>query len=350
MSSRYTVSPSSKVSAEVLHSNSLYLISVKDISLKTGSSISRLEGRIRMGLFDRILGKKKPKNVPNLEELIRLVGNRNYSDMPKITAILQENLTELSNDSTGRLLNLDGKIAVHRLVVTTEGVFGLIDTIVKKADDAILNFNIIATPHYGIAQKCNDFMLKQGFSEKDLACITPSMDDNAEMEVLEKVKSGECKFLIADAYRLVSRWQLNNLKILSDNLKAKANTKSLEGDPLISLFLVDPESMTSTQVERALEVIDAREGSPTNSIFQKYVISIISAESARESKALRDMKKPEDPWEVDLVVKGLPKAIYENDCQNLARWIHLIPSQSNPSAAWELIDDATSLIRKLKGY
>lgn len=311
-----------------------------------------------MGLLDRVFGKRKPKDIlenetqnkiSNLEELIKLVDGRNDSDIPRIKDLLQENLIELKKYSAGRLVNLDGKFAGSSLVETTKEIFISINAMVKASDDIILNFNIIATPHYGIADECNKFMLNHGFSEKDLAIITPDMNDNAEMEILEKVKSGEFKVLIADAYRLDPKWQLSNLKILSENLKAKANVKRSEEGSLINLFLIDPESMASLQIERALDVIDAREGSPTNSIFQKNVMALMSVENARESKALREMKKSEDSWTVGLVVNGLPKAIYENDCENLARWISLIPHQSVSSAAWELIDDATSLIRKLKG-
>lgn len=316
---------------------------------------SILGGNIKMGFLDRFLRGKKPKEVleiknqkkvSNLEELIKFVANRDNSDIARIKVLLEEKLIELKNDSTGRLLNLDGKFSGYQLCETTKEIFVGIDAIIKASDDVILNFNIVATPHYGIAHECYDFMLTQGFEEKDLACITPFMNDSAELEMLEKVKNGECTILITDAYRLNSKWQLSNLRILSENL-TKSKTKHSEEGSLINLFLVDPESMTSSQIEQALEAIDAREGSPTNSIFQKNVMALMSVENASKSKALREMKKPEDLWTIDLVVKGLPKAIYENDCENLARWIDLIAHQSVPSATWELIDDATSLIRKL---
>jgi hypothetical protein len=172
-------------------------------------------------------------------------------------------------------------------------------------------------------------------------CILTKMTDRDENEVVEQIKSGKYRLLISDAYRLGSKWQLGNMESAIPNIKKYIKTTPQE-EIQVTLFLLDPEIMTTLQIEQAVEMFDE---SFTSNIFTKDMIVPISVENARESKVLREMKGLENPWRLDYVTDNLWRAIHENNCNELAKTIRLIPpNPPDPSVIWILMENAIKLI------
>ena len=73
----------------------------------------------------------------------------------------------------------------------------------------------------------------------------------------------------------------------------------------------------------------------------KDTIVITSLDVAKENEKMRSaIKSNNSILSIDLAKANLSDSVRENDCQELAKIIKLIPIQSDQSATWSLIESA----------
>jgi hypothetical protein len=292
------------------------------------------------------LGKlfgNKPSPGADLTELKALQLGRDNATLPQVKELMQDILTKLQKKPVKTTYSALDKASGSRIFTSTQDIYSFIEkTLSMMVKKEINTFGIIAAPS---ARECWKALVSKGVPENEMAVITPDMDEAAEREAIQALKQGMRRLVIADPNRLDFKWNLGDMKAFAER-SADKDKKSQ-----VFLFLVEPESMTSLQIEQAGEIIDktGENGNFSADSYNKDILVLASAVCANQSEVLRSSKKPEKSWEIDDVLNHLPKAIHANDCKYLQSTASLLLYQNAPSAAWQLVDNAVKLLDYVNG-
>jgi hypothetical protein len=180
----------------------------------------------------------------------------------------------------------------------------------------------------------------RGRGFEGVACVGLEMPEDEAQELLKEVQAGKHSVLVADPYRFDSKWDLGRLESVAE-VPVKRGDR---GEGYVVLFLVNPVSMTTLQIERAGKAGEswARHITQhiTNTPAEYEEVAIVSIDEGNKNVALRRIARQQGGWSADLVREYWWLATCENDKRELARKIDLMSHQTDPLAAMTLLGSA----------
>lgn len=289
--------------------------------------------------LDKLFGKSSSVEA-ELEQLKKIQVARDESMIHQIESLLQSIADKLEKKPKKSKSTLMEQVSASRLFKSPRETCIFIErTLSMLKDKGIHAFIVIAAPYYGMAKDCSEYLMNKGIAESELAILTPDMDETAEKPILQAVKSGQRRILIADSNRFDWKWHLGDMK----EFIAKGSSKT---KPQALLFILEPELMTTLQIEQAKAVIDRTDesGSFPSSLFNKDILVLASAEAVIDVDVIRNSRKSDKPWEINDILDNLQNAVTANNNTQLQRMTSLLPLQKDPTVVWQLLDDALKLL------
>jgi hypothetical protein len=269
------------------------------------------------------------KKLIELRKMNEIVKSRSQVSLLILSTFLENSLTELKEISYEKLFSLHG---FETVVNTIGGGSQFIASVLKDIDKkGTFGFYIIATPNSAVSFEINKLLINNGIQENKLACMMPGTDDIGEKKIRSSLKNGEINTLIADAYRLSAKWSFGEFV----NVSSKKSSAFL--------FLVEPECMTTLQIENALETIDfTRKDTFTKDLFILY-----TCDSIGESRIMQNIMGPKLKTDIDMISNNLYRVVHENDCIELGRKNQLIHVNISSPVVWEIMESGITLLMSI---
>ncbi|MCS7151845.1 MAG: DEAD/DEAH box helicase family protein, partial [Endomicrobia bacterium] len=213
------------------------------------------------------------------------------------------------------------KVESHwRLFNTQKGMIKFIYQATQLMNSkGIANFNLILTPDSSISKTAYDVLVELGVNPAEIKLVDGSVSDK-ELDMLrDEVKQGKYKFVIADAYLLGRGWNVGKMLEAANILKEQQQATSDKVQA--TLWLLEPHLMTETQMLQSAGRIDPFGNNRFDtSLWTKDIISLVSVETAREVKTLREAAKNNSwNWSLDIIVDNIHKVQLENEEEALRK-------------------------------
>jgi len=280
-----------------------------------------------------------------LQKIAELVAHRESASLGIITSFLEEYIEKLKHVKYDEHFPESILWANWAIMHTQDGIYDVIKGLVRKAEEEKkATFWVITVPSY--PNKPKEGLSAREF--KEIACIEPQMTEEDEMEMVNKVKVGEYRFLIAVPNRFDSKWNLGSMEEAARILNKRMKVDLCQKVEVI-LCVINPELMTALQFEQAFGVIDLEQDRNfARSAFNKEALMITSIERANDNITLRNKAMEQGGWNVDILKDNYWDAVHENDINALAVKIRLIPHQYDSSVVWKLLGSALKEINALE--
>lgn len=298
-----------------------------------------------MGIFDKFRGKKsEPDDVVKDKGTSNKVININDASVSEIQDYLGNKINEIENISYKDSVPLLKGFSGARIFDTTKDEARFLSEIISMSDkEKIPNINIISTPDSIISSVINDVLLENGVSPSEIGYISPVMLESEGNEVLDNFfNKGEYKYLISDAYRLIFEGNIN-----IEALKNKELFNNHQDKFDLNLFIIDPELMSTTQVNRTYNIMEGKENYLVEYFYLNKAL-FFSTENLIESKVLREKKGLDTAWDIDYVIENLYLSIKENDLNQLRKNLNMISYQNNPEAVKTLLESSDRIIEGIE--
>lgn len=306
-----------------------------------------------MNLLDwlRKPGTRRTRQVVanRLNAMSELAAKRDGASLASIDDFLRTTINELRQEPYGSEASLKRRIPAWGIFQSPEGPARFLRAAVAKMErERLPNFSVVVTPHSGLSRDFKDVLVREGVEEKDTACIMPDMPNGTIDELRTQVRAGMVRFLITDPYRLDSTWHLGSMSEAARQLVVQTGNTNPTQKVQATLFFVDPELMTTLQLNRAFAFLDrAHDTNFSRACFIKDIIGVVCTVNALDSKILREKKGLNTPWNIKYVRKHAQLAVHENDCRELSKTLALMHHHVQQSGKWTLIDDAMMLLKAI---
>ncbi|MHB9154206.1 MAG: hypothetical protein ACYC5N_00770 [Endomicrobiales bacterium] len=254
-------------------------------------------------------------------------------------------------------------VGVHTALVQSQSTIGsvIVNTTREVEANGFAAVNMILTPNFDITDLVVDTLKKQGVDENQIVYLSltnidsqltnfvssfdeaqrkkfnvtqegiASMATGAKLKLLQdilkdKVRSGQVKYVVGDAYLLGRGWNVGKMGEAVDGLKGLYRADHDGQDPAqekvqATLWLVNMDQMDATQLEQAMGRIDHRTGENrfSTQYYNRGVVQITSVESAREHQVVRDAAKENGGYSTQLILKYLNIVMSENEKSKLEK-------------------------------